>query len=127
MGFGSDIDSWKNKAVKKSNDAVTYLCFNMSNQIIKLTPVDTGMAKNNWQASIGSPDRSVTNSTSKTGAGAVSKANEKSKMASGSVYYFVNSLSYIKRLENGWSKQAASGMVMITVARFRNLFNKAIR
>ena len=127
MGFASDIDSWKNKSINRSNDAVKYLCFNMSNQIIKLTPVDTGIAKNNWQASLDSPDRSKSSSANKTGSDAVSKANEKSRMAAGHVYYFVNSLDYIKRLENGWSKQAASGMVMITVARFRNLFTKAIR
>lgn len=127
MGFGADMDRFKNKTVSRSKQAVEYICFNMSNQIITLTPVDTGAAKNNWQASIGSPNRSAKNDTDKNGSGSRSDANSTSKKAYGNIYYFVNSLPYIKRLENGWSKQAASGMVMITVSRFRNVFKKAIR
>lgn len=127
MGFGADMDRFKNKTVSRSKQAVEYICFNMSNQIITLTPVDTGAAKNNWQSSIGSPNRSANNVADKNGSGALSDAQSKAKSAYGGIFFFVNSLPYIKRLENGWSKQAASGMVMITVARFRNVFKRSIR
>lgn len=127
MGFGADIDKFRNKAINKNKALVNYVCLNMANQIILLTPVDTGAAKNNWQSNIGSPNRSANSLPDKSGSGAKSQAEDKARQAYGGIFYFVNSLPYIKKLENGYSKQSPAGMVMVTIARFRNIFKRAIR
>jgi hypothetical protein len=44
----------------------------------------------------------------------------------GKVHYIVNNLPYADRLENGWSKQAPSGMVGLTVAEFQGIVNDAV-
>ena len=126
MGFGADMDKWKAKTVNKMNNTVKFVCFNISNSIILLTPVDTGAAKNNWQASIGSPDRSTDSAADKSGLGAIKKANDAAKQAAGNIFYLTNSLPYIKRLEEGHSKQSKL-MVTRTVAAWKAYLSRGLR
>ena len=41
--------------------------------------------------------------------------------------YLSNGLPYAKRLENGWSRQAPTGMVRINVARFSSAIKQAVQ
>lgn len=43
----------------------------------------------------------------------------------GHLHYLVNNLPYAQRLEEGWSSQAPSGMVAITVVEFQGYVDKA--
>jgi hypothetical protein len=45
----------------------------------------------------------------------------------GDIVFLVNNLPYGPRLERGWSKQAPSGMVGITVAEFQKAVSKAAK
>ena len=43
----------------------------------------------------------------------------------GHVFYLVNNLPYIRRLEQGWSQQAPAGMVAVTVSEFQQTVARA--
>lgn len=89
--------------------------------------VDTGLSRNNWNASIGTPDFTV----DPTALGGVSlgselTATEKGKLRTvqkrleglplGQVLWVANGVHYIVYLEGGWSQQAPVGMVGVTLA-----------
>ena len=76
------------------------------------TPVDTGRARANWIASVGSPTSLQLNSTDPGGSQAISQGLntvQQWSIGEGSIF-FTNSLPYIQRLDDGWSDQAPAGM-----------------
>jgi len=101
--------------------------------IVAKSPVDSGRFKNNWMSAYGAPDESTTNSFAKTklgeGRGAV-VGRLKAKLDlldTGQFFYFTNSLPYAERLEYGWSQQAPSGMVRLSVAGWQSIVEDEIR
>jgi hypothetical protein len=91
-------------------------------RIVLKTPVDTGRARGAWQVNI-----------NEVGAGSLikSKSGDRTiaagsarltKVKSGDMIYITNDLPYIQRLERGYSGQAPSGMVRITVAEMQAAF-----
>lgn len=92
--------------------------------VIKMTPVDTGRARGNWQCTIGSPATSEIERLDKTGSSAISEVV--STVKSGTVVWLGNNVPYISRLEyDSWSKQAPAGMVRVSLARFGAMFSEA--
>ena len=80
--------------------------------VISDTPVDSGMARRNWQAAKDSVPTSIipyAGSPSAAGAQAVSDAQAQAFGTDG-VFYFVNNVFYVPYLELGTSKMAALGM-----------------
>lgn len=88
-------------------------------RVILRTPVDTGRARGNWQVTIGAPSDLTLDGTD-GGRSAVLRAIETVRgwRLGSAAIYLTNNLPYIERLENGWSKQAPTGMVALTVAEF---------
>jgi hypothetical protein len=108
--------------------------------VVKKTPVDTGRARANWNASQGAVDTTTTTSTDQgRGTAEALKAGE---IPSGGVVYLANSLPYIRALEygeypnppkkgtgktvNGFSKQAPQGMVRLTAQEWSDYVQKVI-
>ena len=86
--------------------------------IIQMTPVDTGRARGNWQATIGSPFVGEDDS------GNIMKAQSVIPRRAGSVVYLTNNVPYIGSLEyDAHSSQAPAGMVRISVALFEGVLN----
>lgn len=80
--------------------------------VISDTPVDTGLARKNWQAAKDSLPTSIipyAGSPSAAGAQAVSEA-QSTAFGEDGIWYFVNNIHYIYYLEYGTSKMAARGM-----------------
>lgn len=80
--------------------------------VVLATPVDTGRARGNWIASIGSPATAADAPVDKTGVGAMNQAlgvaaQFKSEQKS---MWLCNNVEYILPLDNGSSKQAPNGM-----------------
>ena len=111
--FTAQLEAFAKKTNQRIDTVVNKTCFELSNSIVKKTPVDTGMARNNWMPSI---------NTITDGGNIPSMANK----AYGNIYYFTNNLPYIRRLEYGWSKQAPNGMVRLTLQEFKRVIKKAI-
>ena len=102
--------------------------FGLTSRIIKRSPVDTGRFRNNWQASTGTPE-----TTQKTGAirseeQVVAEARAAvNKLEMGQDFYLSNNLPYAYRLEYGWSKQAPSGMLRVSIAELQQRMNEAAK
>lgn len=85
-----------------------------------------GRFKNNFQCGIGVINTDTSAAPDKGGAGSISRTvSVLQGWKLGQAIYLTNSLPYAKRLEYGWSQQAPSGMVRLTVADFHNSLAKA--
>jgi hypothetical protein len=96
--------------------------------IIKLTPVDTGRLRGNWQASVNTPLSSVSSTTDKGGNSTLTRS--KAGIAAFSlsdVIYFTNNLPYAETIENGSGKRRPVGMVKSSIKAFTPYLEKIAR
>ena len=86
-----------------------------------------GQARGNWQASIGSPASGTTEATDRSGTATISGIAGDTHQAPGNVWYLTNNLPYIGKLEfDGWSTQAAEGMVRVSLRELDRSINEQI-
>lgn len=112
MSF-NDVTARIQQRIDSQVRAVTIGVFS---SVIKMTPVDTGRAKGNWQCTIGSP---ASGDTTRLGeSGSLSEVLETTPREAGEKVYLTNNLPYIQKLEYGHSTQAPSGMVRVSIQRF---------
>ncbi len=102
---------------------VRAIVFEVTAELIKVTPVDTGWARANWIASIGAPN-SATRTNRPTASivpgAAAEQAAGLARMASfklGQTAFIVNNVPYIVKLDGGSSSQEPSGFVGRSVER----------
>lgn len=97
--FMAAFDRWVARTEQSAEQAFRALVLDIFRNIQIRTPVDTGRARGNWQVEFnGSQEATI-----------------------------YNNLPYIERLENGWSQQAPTGMVRITLSEFERKLNQAAR
>ena len=95
-------------------------------KVTRMSPVDTGRFKANWNFSYGQPDYTITASTNQSRGTA--QAMKAATMDVGGITYLSNGLPYAARLESGWSHtQAPAGMVRISVAEFSRFVRQALK
>ena len=112
----------------------------MFTRIVKRSPVDTGRFRGNWQITVNAPSRTQKNTVDNSGP---AQATPSSNPA-GSVtavegafyvskqefpqfgYYITNNLPYAERLEYGWSGQAPSGMIRLSLAEFEQVLREEV-
>lgn len=139
-GTFSDLLKYAERQGARMDQIARKALLDVSTAIAKKTPRDTGRAAGNWMASIGSPDTSTTDSTTRD---SVNQAREAISQAYGNLYYFVNSLPYIRKLEyggygtgpgatvkttrDGYSVQAPQGMVRLSLKEFDEFVKSAIK
>lgn len=107
---------------------VQRLAYDLWNKITLKTPVDTGAARRSWQLGVGQPASSP---SLPSGKGTGAHKDESSPPGDPQVgfpdadingketVFITSSLGYIERLEDGSSKQAAAGMVQVSIAEVR--------
>jgi hypothetical protein len=98
--------------------------YDLFSSAVRMSPVDTGRFRANWNVSYGTPDASESASTN-AGRG-VSEAAKALTLPVGGVVYLTNGLPYARRLEYGWSKQAPYGMIRYSVLQYRRFLLQAI-
>ena len=119
MGFADEVGAWASLTTSQVRTVRRMIALKVFRRVILRTPVDTGRARANWQATVGSPVQGPIDSVDPTGAGSVSTILPAIGAVQGDEPIFLtNNLPYIERLETGWSQQAPAGMVAITVAEF---------
>jgi hypothetical protein len=124
VSFKSQTDAWVNKATHMTDRQVQYICMSLMRDVVDGTPVDTGRARGNWQASTGSPITATLQAEDKNGRATINKGRPAAKDAAGNVFYLTNNLPYIYRLEfEGWSNQAPQGWVRTAVQRAKAIAN----
>ena len=115
--FLSQMKAFENLTTNKAEKVFRKTCFEISNEVISNTPVDTSRAKNNWFPDINKFSSEVTYTTNKQGSiNLVTNATPKLKI--GDTFTLSNNLPYIERLEYGWSKQKPNGFVAIAIQKF---------
>jgi len=87
-----------------------------------------GRFRGNWQFSIGAPAEGELDQVDPVGGVTLAKLRlQVEQLTIGQTAYIVNNLPYAVPLEYGHSKQAPGGMVRITLARFQQIVDEAIR
>lgn len=119
MSFELDMRRFIAKAGKEADLGVRKACLDITSGVIKDTPVDTGRARANWQASIDAPKTGSLDETDKQGDVTIAKAIASTTAAPGRVFYLVNNLPYAVPLEYGSSAQSPGGMVRVNLARVK--------
>ncbi|CAI8816617.1 hypothetical protein [Pseudomonas chlororaphis] len=87
-----------------------------------------GRFRGNWQFSIDTPAEGMLDQVDPSGGVTLAKLRlQVGQLTAGQMAYIVNNLPYAVPLEYGHSKQAPGGMVRITLARFQQIVDEAIR
>lgn len=124
-GFSIPLDRLAAKYGAKLEDVVRKSTFDLFRSVTEKSPVDTGRFRANWNVSQGAPDFTTTLSTNQGRLSA--EVGKAARLPAGSVTFLSNGLPYARRLEFGWSQQAPSGMVRISVLEYRRFVERAIR
>lgn len=128
MSFGADIQAFSRRTSIKLEKVVRKVVIDMTADIMKMTPVDTGAARSNWFWGV-SRVSTIETSISKSGTPSAQRAADFAEGLKGKAagtFYLTNNLPYIMALEFGHSKQAPAGMARVTVARWQNTVNAAV-
>ena len=138
MTFALDIRKFAEKAAANTDDVIAGTCLDLSRRVILRTPVDSGQARWNWQASIGSPASTKLTGSDKSGSKSISNASSIAGSAPGNIFFLTNNMPYINKLEfggypspspsgktsSGYSTQAPNGMVRVTIREFNQIVDK---
>ena len=117
MGFAADLNKLCERAGEKAALVVRRAALELQSGMIERSPVDTGRFKGNWQCQ----------GEDKSGQGALGRtATTLQGWTPGQTIVLSNSLPYAKRLENGWSDQAPSGIVRLTVQAYSDAVKRAV-
>ena len=119
--FNADLNKFAKATNLEIEEVVRKVAFDVYTGVVQKTPVDTGRAKSNWNIGKGSIDYSIRLKDFSFRAMPINKGAGKN------VIYITNSLPYINRLENGWSKQAPKGMVTLTMNDIQRTIRNVIR
>lgn len=126
MTFASDIAKFAAKTEQNLDQVRRGVFLQIASDVINRTPVDTGRARGNWQATINAPARGTTTSASQSAA--IVQAQAIAQNAKGDqALYLTNNLPYIRRLEFGYSNQAPQGMLRLAVQNFRAALAKQLQ
>lgn len=126
MNFSRALRRYANRRKADMDDIIVEALVSITSSVVIRTPVDTGLARSNWQPTV---DRRSTQTvrTIRTGGVVIDTAEGVIRDSIGSVYYLVNNLPYIRRLEyDGWSAQAPRGMVRVSIENFEKFLDDSI-
>ena len=127
MSFTSDLQKFSQKTGIRFDQVVRKVCIDVTSDLVKATPVDTGMARSNWFFGYGR-NLSTGTDASKNGSPSIQRSQEfASTLKGGGEFFITNNLPYIMRLEFGYSTQAPAGMARKTVNRWQIIVNKIAR
>ncbi|WP_421560828.1 MULTISPECIES: HK97 gp10 family phage protein [unclassified Pseudomonas] len=126
--FAESLAAFAEQTKEAIDDVFREVVIEIGTSVIRLSPVDTGRFKGNWQFTVGAPSSQSIDIFDKAGHETIATlVAEVSKLEAGQVAYIVNNLVYGVPLEYGHSDQAPAGMVQITLARFQQIVEEAIR
>lgn len=140
--FAADISAFVKKAKGDTEKVVRKIVFDIGTKVVMRSPVGDGLLwkspppkgyvggrfRGNWQYGYGSIPAGDLPDIDKTGAASTLRISSGlAGSAASGIHYIVNNLPYAKRLENGWSTQAPSGMVALTLVEFQSIVKRAAK
>jgi len=121
--FKIDLQKGVNNTVSKMTFIIKKVSIDIIKSVIKMSPVDTGRFRGNWQVGKNSAVTTVLETLDKTGANTLAIGiGEISTVKMGDSVFINNNLPYATSLENGHSNQASQGMVAVTLANVQTVF-----
>lgn len=141
MSFSDDIARFTKKTGSNTDVVVRKTVFDIGRRLVERTPVGDadywkspppkgyvgGHARANWSHSEGTRIVQELPEIDASGQASIDRIQKTvSVRAAGKVHYIQNSVPYIERLEDGYSRQAPSGMVAVTAAEFQGVISSAI-
>lgn len=98
-----------NRVISKLDDGFvqTRVVTILANNLLQLTPVDTGLARSNYFVSVDNPSEELTDKTD----GQIKGLERAVQAKRFKIIWISNNLPYIERLDQGWSSQAPNGFV----------------
>ena len=140
QSFSVSIGKFVENTKVKMNEITRKVVFDMGTRVMERTPVGDasywknppppgyvgGHARANWSHSDGILVAQEYGAIDKTGQVSMNRIRDSvPKDAAGRIHYLSNSVPYIIRLEDGYSRQAPNGMVSLTVAEFEQFMKAA--
>jgi hypothetical protein len=126
--FALELAKFTEQATEAIDSSLREIIFEVAGSLIRMSPVDSGRFRGNWQFSLMTPDNSISLNVDPTGVETLGRiVAEAGAFAAGQVAYITNSLPYAIPLEYGHSTQTPQGMVRVTLARFQQIVNEAVR
>lgn len=126
--FALDLAKFAEQAQEAIDETLQEVVIELGNSLIRMSPVDTGRFRGNWQFSIGTPASGSLDVNDPSGNETSARiVGDSILFKAGETAYIVNNLPYAIPLEYGHSDQAPGGMVRITLARFQAIVEEAIR
>ena len=128
--FEDVINRWVEEVEDDVKSILQTITFKIGSEVVRLSPVDTGRFKGNWQLTIGSPATSSLLRYDESGGITLSDMSRVVRTLSpGQVAYIQNTVAYGYDLEHGSSKQAPYGIVNVTTSegKFKQIVNEAVR
>ena len=121
MTWNNQPSNFTLQLLSEADDLTKKITGDMLQQVVARSPVDTGAYRQNHRVSVGNVDTSY--DLNDTGNDSLSRGIRtiQSGGGIGKVVHISNSLPYAVRLENGWSKQAPSGVYALS---FQSIVNK---
>lgn len=126
LDLGKTPDRFLNQFEKNVKRATLQLYGNL----IRATPVDTGLARSNWNLRFGSADNTVTEDKNAVKGQYTPESNRKIQEAQTTLQsndlrfqskiVISNHTKYILPLSNGWSPQAPAGWVDVEIANMKH-------
>lgn len=114
--LGAELDGFTQRRlpgqVSKAADRVT---LRIAGKCLMLSPVDTGAYRNSWNVSRGEPDETVRSGGGMAAGVSLPPEKGDSWDKAATMRYVNNSIAYARRLEDGWSKQAPSGVGRLAI------------
>lgn len=142
MSFSDDIKRFTLKTKQAHDKIARTATLELFRGVIMATPVGDptywkhppppgytgGRARGSWQCTVGTPAAGDNGRIDKSGGETASAMESAVPPGAGQITYLTSNLSYIERLERGWSvKQAPHGMVRRNVDRVQAMVDAAIR
>ncbi len=126
--FAEQLEGFADYAKEMADEIFKSVVIQVGASVINLSPVDTGRFLANWQFSIDSVNSGEIDATDQMGDETLARfVGEVGPLTYGQTAYIYNNLVYGPSLEYGHSRQAPRGMVRITLARFQEIVQQAIR
>lgn len=142
MTFSDDLAKFSDKAKGRMADVVRKVVIDVGERLVMRSPVGDGTLwqtspppgyvggrfRANWQYGYGSMPPGDLPDIDKTGAASNTRIRSGVTGAPvAGIHYICNNLPYAQRLEDGYSKQAPTGMVALTVVEFGGVVQGAAK
>ena len=139
--FADVMNEWIESVEVKMDDIFQTVVIKVGERVVRLSPVDTGLFRGNWQLTIDAEQSDVIQRLDTSGNAAITAiASKANNLTAGQVAYILNHIEYgydleygtyygptAKVTEDGFSRQAPEGMVRVTEAEFIPIVNEAVR